>query len=93
MTEVVEGGFGMMPADGIGLSPDETTVYVAETPTARLWAFELSARGTVKPRDVIYRGERGKPIAGLGGYQMFEFARGGSEREYLFATLVSGSFP
>ena len=31
-----------------------------------------SEPGTVKPRDVIYRGERGKPIAGLGGYQMFD---------------------
>src|ERR1700704_4290330 len=70
--EVVEGAFGMLPANGIGLSPDENTVYVAETPTARLWAFDLSAPGEVKPRDVIYRGERGKPIAGLGGYQMFD---------------------
>ena len=72
MKEIVEGGFGMLPANGIGLSPDENTVYVAETPTARLWAFDLSAPGEVKPRDVIYRGERGKPIAGLGGYQMFD---------------------
>ena len=72
MKEIVEGAFGMMPANGIGLSPDENTVYVAETPTARLWAFDLSAPGEVKPRDPIYRGERGKPIAGLGGYQMFD---------------------
>ena len=81
--EIVEGVFGMLPANGIGLSPDENTVYVAETPTARLWAFDLSAPGTVRPRDVIYRGERGKPIAGLGGYQMFELAGGRSFRQYL----------
>jgi len=60
------------------LSPDENTVYVAETPTARLWAFDLSAPGEVKPRDVIYRGERGKPIAGLGGYQDVRLACSGS---------------
>ncbi len=53
MKEIVEGGFGMLPANGIGLSPDENTVYVAETPTARLWAFDLSAPGEVRPRDVI----------------------------------------
>src|ERR1700746_3618739 len=67
MTEIVEGGFGLLPANGIGLSPDETTVYVAETPTARLWAYDLSEPGTVRPSDVIYRGERGKAIAGLRG--------------------------
>jgi len=72
MKEIVEAVHGVLRANGIGLSPDENTVYIAETPTARLWAYELSAPGTVKPRDVIYRGERGKPIAGLGGYQMFD---------------------
>ena len=83
MKEVVEGAFGMLPVNGIGLSPDENTVYAVETPTARLWAFELSSPGEIKPRDPIYRGERGKPIAGLGGYQMFELARGRSLRQCL----------
>ncbi|MGY3368510.1 gluconolactonase [Bradyrhizobium sp. GM2.4] len=72
MKEIVEVVHGVLPANGIGLSPDETTVYIAETPTGRLWAYELSAPGTLKPRDAIYRGERGKPICGLGGYQMFD---------------------
>src|SRR5205814_5588897 len=72
MTEIVEGGFGMLPANGIGLSSDENIVYIAETPTARLWAFDLSAPGTVRPREVIYRSERVKPIAGLGCYQIVD---------------------
>src|SRR5665213_2683132 len=90
MKEIVEGVFGMMPANGIGLSPDENTVYVAETPTARLWAFDLSAPGEVKPRDVIYRGERGKPIAGLGGYQMFDSLAVEASGNVCVATLISG---
>jgi gluconolactonase len=90
MKEIVEGVHGMMPANGIGLSPDENTVYVAETPTARLWAFDLSAPGTVKPRDVIYRGERGKPVAGLGGYQMFDSLAVEASGNVCVATLISG---
>ena len=89
-TEVTEQVFGMLPANGIGLSPDENTVYVAETPTARLWAFDLSAPGEVKPRDVIYRGERGKPIAGLGGYQMFDSLAVEASGNVCVATLISG---
>ena len=48
---VEEKSAGTVPEEGngIGLSPDENTVYVAETPTARLWAYELSAPGEVKP--------------------------------------------
>jgi gluconolactonase len=89
-TEVTEQVFGMLPANGIGLAPDENTVYVAETPTARLWAFDLSAPGEVKPRDVIYRGERGKPIAGLGGYQMFDSLAVEASGNVCVATLISG---
>jgi gluconolactonase len=88
--EVTEQVFGMLPANGIGLSPDENSVYVAETPTARLWAFDLAAPGEVKPRDVIYRGERGKPIAGLGGYQMFDSLAVEASGNVCVATLISG---
>ena len=57
MKEVVEGAFGMLPANGIGLSPDENTVYVAETPTARLWAFESvrARRGQAARSDLSRR--------------------------------------
>ena len=90
MKEIVEGMHGVLPANGIGLSPDENIVYIAETPTARLWAYDLSAPGTVKPRDVIYRGERGKPIAGLGGYQMFDSLAVEASGNVCVATLISG---
>lgn len=87
---VVEGHFGMLPANGIGLSPDEKTVYVAETPTARLWAFDVGAPGQIRPSEVIYRGERGRPIAGLGGYQMFDSLAVEACGNVCVATLVSG---
>ena len=86
MKEVVEGVFGMLPVNGIGLSPDEKTIYVAETPTARLWAYDLSAPGAVRPHD----GERGKPIAGLGGYQMFDSLAVEENGNVCVATLVAG---
>jgi gluconolactonase len=44
----------------------------------------------VKPADVIYRGERGRPIAGLGGYQMFDSLAVEASGNVCVATLVSG---
>jgi gluconolactonase len=44
ITEVSYGGTGY---NGIGLSPDESTVYAAETHTGRLIAFDLAAPGEV----------------------------------------------
>jgi len=40
-------------ANGCALSPDESTVYVGETVTGRVWAFELSAPGEVASRRVL----------------------------------------
>ncbi len=34
--------------NGIGLSPDETTVYVADTYSARLWAYDLESPGMIR---------------------------------------------
>lgn len=81
---------GMMPTNGIGLSPDEKTLYVAETPTARLWAFSLSAPGVVSPVEPVYRSERGLPITGLGGYQMFDSLAVEAGGNICVATLISG---
>ncbi len=38
----------MLTPNGIGLSPDGGTLYVAETYTARLWSFEVSAPGELR---------------------------------------------
>jgi len=39
--------FPLMTSNGVGLSPDGRTVYVAETQTARLWAFDVSGPGEI----------------------------------------------
>jgi gluconolactonase len=41
----------MISPNGIGLSADEAVLYVAETMTARLWAFDLAAPGVIRRSD------------------------------------------
>ena len=45
--------YPMEAPNGIGLSPDGRTLYVAETPTGRVWAFEILAQGRVGRRRVL----------------------------------------
>jgi len=90
MGEITEQVIGVLPANGIGLSPDEKTMYIAETPTGRLWAYNVGAPGEVVAGDTIYRGERGRPICGLGGYQMFDSLAVEASGNVCVATLVSG---
>jgi gluconolactonase len=83
--------FPLERPNGIGLSPDERTLYVVETPTARCWSFELSAPGQIQSANGPYRGEKGKVLVGLGGYQMFDSLAVDSAGHICVATLITGA--
>ena len=83
--------FPLERPNGCGLSPDGKTLYVVETPTARLWAFDLSAPGTIKDANGAYRGEKGRVVTGLGGYQMFDSLAVDSAGHICVATLITGA--
>lgn len=57
--------------NGIGLSPDGKTLYVAETDTGRLWAWDIVAPGKLSklpwPSPC-----GGRCVAGIGGYTRFD---------------------
>ena len=71
-SKIEEKIFPLERPNGCGLSPDDKTLYVVETPTARCWSFELSAPGEIESANGPYRGEKGRVVVGLGGYQMFD---------------------
>jgi len=88
---IKEAVFPLERPNGIGLSPDERTLYVVETPTARCWAFRLSAPGQIESANGPYRGEKGTVVAGLGGYQMFDSLAVDREGHICVATLITGA--
>jgi len=45
--------YGPVHYNGVGLSPDGRTVYAAETPSARLYAFDLDGDGNAGKRRMI----------------------------------------
>jgi gluconolactonase len=55
--------------NGVGLSPDEKTVYMADTNLGRLWAFDLNAPGVaVEPPPF----EPARVVHTLPGYQLLD---------------------
>jgi gluconolactonase len=83
--------FPLDQPNGIGLSPDEKTLYVAETPTARCWAFPLSTPGQIESARGPVRGEKGRLVVGLGGYQMFDSLAIDAEGHICVATIITGA--
>jgi len=89
-SKIEEKIFPLERPNGIGLSPDGHGLYVAETTTARLWCFELSAPGEIRSAYGPYRGEKGRVLAGLGGYQFFDSLAVDAAGHICVATLISG---
>ena len=88
-SQIVEIAYPVLTPNGIGLSPDGGTLYVAETETARLWAFDLAAPGEVR-RQPFPSPHGGRLVCGLGGYQRFDSLALDRQGNICVATLVSG---
>ena len=64
--------FPMDGPNGIGLSPNGQTLYVAETPAGRLWSFEIEKPGKIIRRRGPVPWEKGELIGCPAGYHLFD---------------------
>lgn len=67
---IVEAAHSLYQPNGVGLSPDGSKVYVAETPTGRLWQWDVAAPGELSKARPF--GNGGGLVAGVGGLQFFD---------------------
>jgi gluconolactonase len=57
--------YPLLTPNGVGLSPDDSTLYVAESSSGRLWAFDLDGPGQIRRGA---RGHGGRCIANTLGH-------------------------
>jgi gluconolactonase len=58
--------------NGIGLSPDAKTLYAAETPTGRVWAYDITGPGEISKTPGPAPWTRGRLLANPDGYHLFD---------------------
>ena len=73
--------------NGVGLSPDENTVYMADTMTARLWAFDLDAPGQIKRHSPF---NQGRVVATMPDLQYFDSLAVAASGAVCVATILNG---
>ncbi|HEY9218869.1 MAG TPA: SMP-30/gluconolactonase/LRE family protein [Phenylobacterium sp.] len=73
--------------NGVGLSPDESVVYMADTNLGRLWAFDVEAPGQLKPADGF---APGRVVANLQGYQLLDSLAVEAGGKVCVATIING---
>ena len=81
--------YPMLTPNGVGLSPDGATLYVAETEPARLWAFDLSGPGEIR-REPWPSPHGGRLVTGSSNYQRFDSLAVDRAGNICVATLVHG---
>ena len=85
-----EVAYPILTPNGVGLSPDGATVYVAETETGRLWAFDLAQPGVAR-KAPFPSPHGGRLVAGLPGFQRFDSLAVEAGGNICVATLVTGA--
>jgi gluconolactonase len=80
----------VMTPNGIGLSPDETVLYVAETEGARLWAFDITGPGEIR-KHPWPSPHGGRLVYAAGGkYQRYDSLAVEASGNICVATLIEG---
>ena len=88
-SKIVELVHPMLSPNGVGLSPDEKVVYVADTESSRLFAFDIIEPGKLRtePFPAPYGG---RLICGLPGFQRFDSLAVEASGNIAVATLITG---
>ncbi|MCQ1776275.1 SMP-30/gluconolactonase/LRE family protein [Neorhizobium galegae] len=81
--------FPLLAPNGIGLSPDLSTLYVAEMETARLWSYAIAGPGVVHKRPFPSQ-SGGALVIGLGGFQRLDSLKIAASGNICVSTLVTG---
>lgn len=81
--------FPLDSPNGIGLSPDGRRLYVAETYTGRLWAWDVTAPGALAADAGLMPGG-GTLLLGVPGFQLFDSLAVDAAGNVCVATLANG---
>lgn len=81
--------FPLMAPNGIGLSPDGGTLYVAETFTGRVWAFAVEGPGRIGGEPNLL-GHTGRLLLAPGGLNLYDSLGVDGEGHVCVATLING---
>lgn len=77
----------LISPNGVGLSPDESVVYAADTQIGRLWAFDVASPGQLAPPPGF---APGRVICNLPGYQLLDSLAVEAGGKVCVATIING---
>ena len=87
---VVQAAFPLTSPNGVGLSPDHETLYVAETPTARVYAWDVLEPGKLRKMKQLDIPHGGRFLIGSDNFQRFDSLAVSGSGRVIVGTLTNG---
>jgi gluconolactonase len=87
-SKIMEIAYPTLSPNGCGLSPDNRTLYVADTESARLWAFDIESPGVLKKDSGHAHG--GRLVGSVPGPARFDSLAVTASGNICVATLTTG---
>ncbi|MFC0282105.1 SMP-30/gluconolactonase/LRE family protein [Camelimonas abortus] len=86
---IVKARSGLMTPNGVGLSPDGRTVWVAETRTSRVWGFSITGPGQIGGSTDRFAAQH-RVLGPLPGYQLLDSLAVEADGRVCVATIANG---
>jgi gluconolactonase len=87
-SKIVKARSSLLTPNGVGLSPDDRIVWVAETYTSRVWGFDIAGPGEIRLADDPWT--PGRVLGPLPGYQLLDSLAVEAGGKICAATIVNG---
>lgn len=86
-SQIVQAAFPTLTANGIGISPDDKTLYVAESDSGKLWSWPILGPGELG-KEPWPSGSGGKFLNGVRGFQRYDSLAVEENGNICVATLI-----
>jgi gluconolactonase len=91
-SSITEAVYGMSNPNGIGLSPDGSRLYVAETTTGRVWWWDIESPGVLRPGTTMpFAPGQGTLLYTFPDYQLLDSLAVDGDGNVCVATLLTGA--
>lgn len=90
-SRIEEIAFPLTQPNGVGLSPDGSRIYVAETGPGRVWYWDVAGPGKLRPGPNPIGPARGTLLHGFAGYQLLDSLAVEGAGHVCVATIFTGA--